>query len=46
MILKSHVDKMKIENTLEARLGLVSRQVIPEMRNAIFGKNPNRKFFD
>jgi V-type H+-transporting ATPase subunit E len=37
---------MKIENTLESRLGLVARQVIPEMRNSIFGKNPSRKFFD
>jgi V-type H+-transporting ATPase subunit E len=46
VVLKSHVDKMVIKNTLEARLALVARQVIPEMRNYIFGKNPNRKFFD
>jgi V-type H+-transporting ATPase subunit E len=37
---------MVIKNTLEARLALVARQVIPEMRNYIFGKNPNRKFFE
>ncbi|XP_059491008.1 V-type proton ATPase subunit E-like [Neocloeon triangulifer] len=46
VILKSHGNRLKIVNTLEARLELISRQAIPEMRNSLFGRNPSRKFFD
>ena len=38
--------KIKITNTLESRLDLISSQLIPEIRIALFGRNPNRKFND
>jgi len=38
--------KIKVVSTLESRLDLVSQQMIPEIRNILFGKNPNRKFMD
>lgn len=39
-------NKIKINNTLEARLELISQQLIPQIRNALFGRNVNRKFTD
>lgn len=38
--------RIKINNTLEARLELIAQQLIPEIRSALFGSNPNRKFTD
>lgn len=38
--------KIKVTNTLERRLELITRQMIPEIRVALFGANPNRKFMD
>lgn len=38
--------KIKINNTLEARLELIASQLVPEIRIALFGRNPNRKFND
>lgn len=38
--------KIKVESTLESRLELISGQIIPQIRTALFGPNPNRKFFD
>jgi len=35
-----------VENTLEKRLGLISEQMVPELRELLFGVNPNRKFTD
>lgn len=37
---------IKISNTLESRLELISQKLLPAIRNAIYGNNPNRKFFD
>ncbi|CAL8330162.1 unnamed protein product [Boreogadus saida] len=37
---------IKVANTLESRLDLMSQQMMPEVRVALFGKNPNRKFLD
>lgn len=39
-------NKIKVANTLEARLELISQQLIPQIRNALFGRNTNRKFTD
>ena len=36
--------RIKIDNTLEARLDLVVQELLPEIRNALFGENLNRKF--
>ncbi|XP_055902263.1 V-type proton ATPase subunit E [Eupeodes corollae] len=38
--------RVKVPNTLESRLELISQQLVPEIRNALFGTNPNRKFTD
>lgn len=38
--------KIKVTNTLERRLELLTHQMIPEIRVALFGANPNRKFMD
>ena len=38
--------KIKITNTLEARLELIAQQLVPEIRTALFGRNSNRKFTD
>lgn len=38
--------RIKISNTLEARLDLIAQQLVPEVRVALFGRNPNRKFLD
>jgi len=38
--------KIKVDNTLEARLAMISEQIQPSIRGALFGANPNRKFFD
>lgn len=38
--------KIKVANTLETRLELISQQLLPSIRNALFGRNLNRKFAD
>lgn len=37
--------RIMISNTLESRLDLIAEQKVPEIRKALFGINPNRKFF-
>ncbi|CAH0548160.1 unnamed protein product [Brassicogethes aeneus] len=39
-------NKIKINNTLEARLELISQQLVPQVRTALFGRNVNRRFTD
>ena len=34
--------KIKVDNTLEARLEMISMQILPSMRNKLFGANPSR----
>ncbi|CAI6093920.1 hypothetical protein V2G26_016949 [Clonostachys chloroleuca] len=38
--------KIDVNNTFEARLELLQDSAAPAVREALFGKNPNRKFFD
>ncbi|XP_036191463.1 V-type proton ATPase subunit E 2 [Myotis myotis] len=40
----SSTQNIKVSNTLESRLDLLAHQKMPEMRKALFGANPNRKF--
>ncbi|KAL5010246.1 hypothetical protein ScPMuIL_012551 [Solemya velum] len=42
----AHGNKFKVENTLDSRLELISRQMVPELRTILFGRNPNRRFND
>ncbi|KAK4292527.1 hypothetical protein Pmani_020276 [Petrolisthes manimaculis] len=37
-------NRIKISNTLEARLEMLAQQMLPEIRSMLFGANPNRKF--
>lgn len=38
--------KIDINNTFEQRLELLKTDALPGVRETLFGKNPNRKFFD
>lgn len=38
--------RIKISNTLETRLDMLARQMIPEIRTSLFGRNQNRRFTD
>lgn len=38
--------KIEIDNTFEARLRLLENSAGPAVRESLFGKNPNRKFYD
>jgi len=38
--------KIKISNTLESRLDMIARQMVPEIRTSLFGRNVNRRFTD
>ncbi|KAI5846568.1 V-type proton ATPase subunit E [Morchella snyderi] len=38
--------KISIDNTLEQRLKLLETEALPSVRTAIFGSNPNRRFYD
>lgn len=38
--------KIKVSSTLESRLELIAEQIVPQVRTALFGPNPNRAFFD
>ncbi|XP_035663042.1 V-type proton ATPase subunit E-like [Branchiostoma floridae] len=39
-------NRIKVTNTLESRLEMMSTQMMPEIRTTLFGSNPNRKFMD
>lgn len=38
--------KIKVDNTLEARLLMIAQHMMPQMRTSLFGANENRKFTD
>uniref|UniRef100_A0AC34R833 Vacuolar ATP synthase subunit E n=1 Tax=Panagrolaimus sp. JU765 TaxID=591449 RepID=A0AC34R833_9BILA len=38
--------RIMVSSTLESRLGLIADQIVPQIRTALFGPNPNRAFFD
>lgn len=38
--------KIDIDNTLDTRLELLKDAALPAVRESLFGKNPNRKFYD
>ena len=38
--------KIDINNTLDERLKLLETDALPMVRNTLFGKNENRKFYD
>ena len=38
--------KIKVSNTIEARLTMIFDQILPEIREKLFGANLNRKYHD
>ncbi|KAI6187281.1 hypothetical protein M3Y98_00225700 [Aphelenchoides besseyi] len=44
--LSAKAGKIQVISTLESRLDLIAGQIVPQVRTALFGPNPNRKFFD
>jgi V-type H+-transporting ATPase subunit E len=46
VVIVSGSGKIDIDNTFEARLKLLEESAAPAVREALFGKNPNRKFTD
>ncbi|OQV22519.1 V-type proton ATPase subunit E [Hypsibius exemplaris] len=46
IIIQSGNGKIRMRSTLETRLENVARENLPQIRNALFGANPNRKFMD
>ena len=38
--------RLTIDNTIVARLELISQQLLPEIRTTLFGANKNRRFND
>jgi len=46
VILITKKNRLVVDNTLQARVELVSQQLLPEIRTILFGSNPNRRFMD
>ncbi|KAJ1981593.1 V-ATPase V1 sector subunit E [Dimargaris verticillata] len=46
VVLSSLHGRIRVDNTLEARLGLISELMLPEIRVMLFGHSPSRKFFN
>ncbi|KAK7108497.1 V-type proton ATPase subunit E 1-like [Littorina saxatilis] len=44
--LSNRNEKIKVINTLDSRLDLIFQQMLPELRDILFGRNPNRRFTD
>jgi len=44
--LSAQKGRIKIANTLETRLEMIAKQMVPEIRTTLFGKNMNRRFTD
>ncbi|GAB1600435.1 V-type proton ATPase subunit E-like [Argonauta hians] len=42
----AHQGKIKVVNTLDKRLELISQQMLPQLREILFGKNANRRFLN
>ncbi|KAH9838032.1 ATPase V1/A1 complex subunit E [Rhodofomes roseus] len=43
--LVSGTSRITLDNTLDERLRLLEDRMLPEIRNNLFGSNPNRKFY-
>lgn len=46
VILRNKTGKIEVDNTLDARLKLLSEQALPGVRLEMFGPSESRKFFD
>uniref|UniRef100_H2YGQ2 V-type proton ATPase subunit E n=1 Tax=Ciona savignyi TaxID=51511 RepID=H2YGQ2_CIOSA len=46
VVMTSATGAIRVRNTLDARLDLIGKQMLPEIREVLFGQNKNRKFLD
>lgn len=46
IILTGGGGRIEINNTFEERLRLLETSALPSIRETLFGKNPNRQFYD
>lgn len=46
MVIVGGQGKIEINNTFEERLRLLEIDALPSVRETLFGKNVNRKFYD
>jgi len=46
VVMSNKTGSIRVCNTLDARLDMIGQQMMPEIRELLFGKNPNRKFTD
>lgn len=44
--LSAQHNKVKVVNTLDSRLDMMTEQMLPRLRELLFGENANRKFLD
>jgi len=45
VLVSGYHDRIKVDNTLDERLRLLEELMLPELRETLFGKNPNRKHY-
>ncbi|KAK9895111.1 ATPase, V1/A1 complex, subunit E [Cystobasidium minutum MCA 4210] len=46
VIIKGYGNRIVVDNTLDQRLKLLEQEMLPELRDTLFGKNPNRKHYN
>ncbi|PVD28325.1 hypothetical protein C0Q70_10912 [Pomacea canaliculata] len=44
VVCSSRSEKITVYNTLDSRLDLICQQMLPELRDILFGHNPNRQY--
>ncbi|SCV74431.1 BQ2448_8070 [Microbotryum intermedium] len=45
VIIKGYGSRITVNNTLDERLRLLEEKMLPELRESLFGKNENRRFY-
>ncbi|BGP19568.1 hypothetical protein JCM10213_000168 [Rhodosporidiobolus nylandii] len=45
VVLRGYGSRITVDNTLDQRLRLLEERMLPEIRESLFGKNENRKFY-
>merc|ERR1711939_1077976 len=45
VIVKGYGGRIVVNNSLDERLRLLEERMLPEIRESLFGKNPNRRFY-
>lgn len=45
MLLRGYGSRITVNNTLDERLRLLQERMLPEIRESLFGKNENRRFY-